>query len=372
MIHVVIDTNIFRKSPRLDSPEFKSLATLAQKECVRIHVPYIVEREFRTHLEIEQRKVLSSAEKSISSAIKYEKKGPKTEALVEILEKLRNDADEIANERGEAFELWLTENNAEKHALTLPLAEKSLEAYFTGKPPLKEPKIRKDIPDSFIFQSISELHSTYNDELFVVVEDGALRGACENAGISCYKALSDFIASSEAQGCLAKRIVKDNRERLLRKVYEVANNENDQIISEVESLLLSDEYRMLSGGKIPGENGEIYVSLVSRPHSLELEEVEYLGGGLFVIYFNAHVELVYEYPVYITDSFDLDPKKFYISPLNDHYVEVETTNEFRFIGRVELEFPVDFDSMESVEQALDSVHDPIIEIAELEDFEISA
>ena len=82
----------------------------------------------------------------------------------------------------------------------------------------------------------------------------------------------------------------------------------------------------------------LYVSMISTPHSVELGDIEYFGVGLFVVYFSAKAELTYEYPVYYTESFDLDRDKFYIKPLNDHYVEVETTDEFQFVGRAELDF----------------------------------
>ena len=66
MIDLVIDTNIFRKNPKLDSMEFTGLSYMAQKDFLEIHVPYIIEQEFSTHLEIEQRKKLSSAIRELS------------------------------------------------------------------------------------------------------------------------------------------------------------------------------------------------------------------------------------------------------------------------------------------------------------------
>jgi hypothetical protein len=371
MIHIVLDTNIYWKSPRLDSPEFKALSFMVKKGCVCLHVPYIVEKEFLTYLEIEQRKKIVSAIKSISSALNYEGTGEKTNDLSVILEKLKADEKDIVTERSASFIDWLNLNSAGRHPLTLKQSEGALEAYFNGSPPLKEPKTRKHIPDSFIYQKIMELKSNFGNDLTVVINDGDLRSACENAGILCFDELSKFLKSENAQECLKQPIIDVNKQQVLEYTLKLANSKINTITDAIENLLLSGDYRMIHGDKIPGENREIYVSSVDRPHSVCLEEVVYFSGGLFVIYFSAQVELIYEYPVFRSESYHLDSNKFYITPLNDHYVDVETTDEFSFCGRVEIEFGEDIVNSGSTEELLESMINPKILVDELVDFGIN-
>ncbi len=285
-----MDTNIYRKTPRLDSPEFKSVSYMAKNGCIRLHVPYVVEREFSTFLEQEQRKRIVSATKSIHSAVNFEGKGRKTAALLELLEKLHEDTENIVSERSKSFLDWIESNHSERHLLTIEQAAKALEAYFNGHPPLKEPKVRKDIPDSFIYQSILDLQEEYREHLQVIVEDGALREACVEKDIKSFASLSSFLASDDAQECLKRKLFDDNKPQILEHVYNLAKLETDKITAGVEELLLSDDYRMISGDKVPGENGEIYVSMISTPHSVELGDIEYFGVGLFVVYFSAKAE----------------------------------------------------------------------------------
>lgn len=371
MKHLVIDTNIFRKNPRLDSPEFKSLAYIAKISCIQLHIPYVIQREFSSYLEHEQRKKILSATKSISGAVNYDGSGEKTSELIKQLEELKASTDELVSERSKSFTDWIEINHVEVIPLSLDQASEALEAYFDGSLPFKEPKVRKDIPDSFIYQSIINLHDQFKDDLLVIIKDGSLREACVSRGIFAYESLTELLEIEEIQECLRQKLVDVNRPLILEHVYKFAEKEKDKIISKIEELLLTDEYRMISGKNIPGESGEIYISMVNEPHLIEIEEVEYIGAGLFIAYFSARTEVTYEYPVFYPDSLDLDPKKFYISALNEHYVEVETTDDIQFTGRIELDFDESIMKIINIDNLISALKDPKISISELEDFEIN-
>ena len=151
------------------------------------------------------------------------------------------------------------------------------------------------------------------------------------------------------------------------------NNSKDLLLDKIEEKLLSDEYSLISGDFVPGESNEIYISGKNRPHEIILgTSIEHYGDGLFVVDFKAIVELVYEYAVYKTDAIELDPKKYYLEYLNDHYFNVETTDEFKFTGRIEIDYDIDLEAIESVSELLQSFLETIVEIGELYDFEINA
>jgi hypothetical protein len=338
MKHLVLDTNIFRKTPRLDSPEFKSLAYLSKKKCVHIHVPYIVEREFVTHLELEQRERISTAIRSLKSATKHAPLGKVSSKLPKIASALEQQADALTKERSAAFIAWLEDVGGQRHPLSIKESRGALEAYFNGLPPLKEPKVRKDIPDAFIFQSVLRINDTYKSDLGVIAEDVALRTACKDAGIDVFSSLADFLASDTAKTCLADAVIDDHKCTVLAQVAQVAHDAGDDVLNAIENALLSDDYRLISGDGIPGESNEIYVSGVNTPQELELSDFEHLGAGVFVCRFIAKVELIYEYAVYMSEAFDLDRDKFYVEALNDHYMNVETTDTFSFTGRVDFDF----------------------------------
>ena len=177
MIHLVIDSSVFRRSPRLDSREFVVLSEMMDAEKVTLHVPYVVEREVATALEQNQRQRLTNAISNMSKALAYDPTGPKSTKLGNALEELKEDLDDLVSERVAALSKWIKKHKAVRLALTLEQSNNALEAYFKGDPPLKQAKSRKDIPDSFIFQQIIDLKKHCGADLVVVVEDGALRTA---------------------------------------------------------------------------------------------------------------------------------------------------------------------------------------------------
>jgi len=373
MIHVVLDTSIYRGKPRLDSPEFKALGYLAKKECVCIHIPYVVEQEFVSHLYHEHVKKVDRTVKSLSGLINHKKANEMVPELSQSLDKIKDNKEELSEETKEEFIAWLDSTGAIRYDFSDTEAIDALNAYFYGKAPLKQPKNRNDIPDSFIYQSVKTLYDKYGDSLHFVVNDGNLRSACEADGVTVYESLSDFIAIDEAKECLKNALIDDNKGVVSQHLMQYAQTNTNDIIDKIESLLLGDEYRLIYGDSVPGESNEIYVSGVDKPHTLDITDgVEHYGEGLFVLYFTALVEFTYEFAVYRSEAYDLDRKKYYLEYLNEHYFNVETTDEFSFTGRLELEYSGDFGTITTSNDLLNALQDPEITISELEDFEINA
>ena len=372
MIHVVLDTNIYRSKPRLNSPEFKALSYLAKKGCICIHIPYVVEHEFLSFLFHEHEKKITEAIKAISMLIKKQKVTELVPELEKCLGQLKENKKELTIEPREDFLAWMTSVNVVRYGLSDTEAINALNAYFYGKAPLKQPKNRNDIPDSFIYQSIITLHNKHGNKLHFVVNDGNLRGACQSDGISIYASLDEFIAIDEAKDYLKNALIEDNKVLVTRHLLQYATDNKDLIMDQIESLMLNDEYRLINASN-PGESNEIYVSGVYKPHAIDFsDKVEHYGEGLFVIHFNALVELTCEFAVYKSDVYDLDRTKYYVEYLNDHYYNVETTDEFSFSGRLELEFDEDFDVITESSELFDALKTPKISISELENFEIIA
>jgi len=371
VIHVALDTNIYRKKPLLDSPEFKALSFLAKNKCVCLHIPFFVENEFKSHIEIEQKKKVESVLSTLNKICGSTVFGPSTSDLSGVIQNICDTKDILVEERGNHFVQWASELNAKRYGIDEKETAAALSAYFAGNPPLKEPKIRNDIPDSFIFQSLLHIHD--KDHVHIVVEDRNLREACNSAGMTCYKELSSFIESEEIKLLLQGKVDSDVLGALESQISEYLNNNRSLLIDRIEKKLLSDEYNMISGDYIPGESNEIYVSGVDKPYEIEFtDNIEHYGDSLFVVDFHAKVELTYEFAVYKTDAYELDPKKYYFEDLNDHYFNVETTDVFIFGGRIELDYDIDLESISSVSELLTSLSEPELAIEELADFEINS
>ena len=254
--------------------------------------------------------------------------------------------------------------------MTLEQAANAMEAYFTGAPPLTQPKVRKHIPDSFIFQQFLQLKKTYGSNFGVVAEDKALLEASQDAGLLCWASLREFLTSTTAQPLVAEQIIIENKGEVCEHVLALANQSTDSIAKALEEALLSDGYTNVAGDNLPGETGEIYLSGIDRPYKIDVDDIEYIGSTVFLANIVAEVELMYEYPIYKYDAMDLDRRKFGLSALNDHYLEAETTDAFQFSACLELEFSKWQTSPEGVEELKAQLNNPAIGVSELKDFQI--
>ena len=250
----------------------------------------------------------------------------------------------------------------------------AIDSYFQGTPPLKEPKIRKDIPDSFIFQNILKLYEEYGNDLLVVVHDGPLRAACEQNKLTCFKQLSDLIEYTPIKLLLQEYIIQANKKDIFKHILSIANANKVAIQNIIDDYLLSNYGgELLYGEYIPGENNEIFVSGVDSLHSLCFDSVEHFGDCLFVVYFSAAVELMYEYTISSSrlqhDDFDFE--KYSVTEwLNRHYCDVETTDHFNFKGQIEFEFNINIEEIKNVNDLINDLKNPEMSIDELYDFEI--
>ena len=370
MIHVVLDTSIYSRNPRLDSKEFTLLQGISSTRQVTLHVPFVVEREFATQLEHDQRRRLDTAVREISNALAFDPHGPHSARLAEQLEVLQAALSGLAHERATAFIHWLEDASAIRHPLTLKQASNALDAYFSGAPPLKEPKVRKDIPDSFVFQKLLELHQTHGSQLRVVVADKSLAHAVRDAGIPVWATLREFLTSPDVQSLVAEQVIATNQPAVNNHVLALAEESTEIIAKALEEALLSDKETIQYGSHFPGDTGEIYLSGIDIPHEVHIGDIEYIGGTVFLANIAVSVELMYQYHLATHDALALGEPKYYISPLNDHYLEVETTDEFSLSACLEIEFPTWQTTPHDIHELKAQLTSPEIGVTDINDLEI--
>jgi hypothetical protein len=69
MLDILIDTNIYRKDPNQTGLPFKAIERLCKAGALRLHIPYIVLREFQTQQLEQYRKEMQAAFKGISTVL---------------------------------------------------------------------------------------------------------------------------------------------------------------------------------------------------------------------------------------------------------------------------------------------------------------
>lgn len=332
--NILIDSNIYWSDPRREKLEFKALTKLCQNEHVQLHIPYIVEKEFCSHQLIEQSKLVKRCIKSL-------KKLPRQGLNEELIDETANLALETENllhrikQKGTSFINWADLVGAQRYPLNLAQTEQAFDAYFQGTAPLKEPKNREHIPDSFIYQCTREITQSI-PELIVVVNDRGLRKAIESElNLKCYKTLTEFIDEEDVQIILREQNFIDDFPDCLKELDDYLSSETedavgDSIVDEgIESM--SDEADATIHGY--GNLDDI---------DFRFEEAIYYGDGLIGVPFVAIIEAYYTYYIFKADYFCMEDAPSSISDHNKHYFEADDSNFVRVEGI--LEFSLEYES----------------------------
>lgn len=359
MFEIMVDTNIYRKDPVQNSLPFKALARLCKAKAARLHIPYIVLREFQTQQVDLYQKEMQAALKGVTNVVgKRLSIGVKSK-LEEIKCAVEAVMPEVTNDAANGIVRWAEEVNAVLHPLGPDDAKLAMEAYFNGQLPLKEPKVRKDIPDSFLFQSaLTILGSTTT--LCVISEDGAFSEAAATVnGIRVLKSLNDFIELPEVQAALQKQDETEKISLVIKELIEFTDGSSFPVMQSLGEKVL---WKKIRSRRIPDDNHEATIRMFGDPENIELKfaEAVYYGDGQLGLPFSCTMNVSAIYYIYKSDFYALDEDAMpSVSDHNDHYFEAESEFEILIHGAISfyvkleevdvdknLEEYVDFDAAE--------------------------
>jgi len=244
MIEVVLDTNIYSSDSLRRTARFSALVQLAKSGKLRLHIPYIVQKEFLS----QQTEQFEQWANSINIGIvELQRRSSPT-----LAKKLDGVKESFAKIQGDLvsyptldFAKWIDEIGGIVHPISDSHGTKVIEDYFEGAPPFKNKKSRLDIPDSFIWQVISDLANKF-DTLYVVASDRKVREACDNKkNITAFESLDDFIQSDVCRSFLEEENANQSIERLLKYipvVFGIRQNEiKDRITEIIEDTKIQSE-----------------------------------------------------------------------------------------------------------------------------------
>lgn len=372
MIHVVLDTNIYRNNPSRDNLYFKALEKLSKAGSLRLHIPYIVLREFQTQQREIYSKDLAKTLSGLSSLSKTLLDKDILEKLVATKVELEGESEKILSNAENQITKWADAVGAKLHQLCLDQASLALEAYFQGKPPLKSVKNREDIPDSFIVQSILKLNSEVNG-IYVVASDGKVRDAfSEEEAVSTYANLADFIETDLIQNELKDIDLVDNFSPIIDALKEFESES-----AEIESFLLgaigeSIVWKTFSDSSIPDDNHEATINGYGEAKDIELDfsEIGYYGNGQFGIPFKLKITVLADYYIFKSDYYCMDPEREYVPSVtdhNDHYFAAEDEFELCVSGLVSI--TVDRDNI-NLDDFSETIIEGSFEVDEITDIEL--
>ena len=359
MHHVILDTNIYRKDPHRKKMDFQALEKLAKEDKVKLHLPYIVEREFQTQ-QSEQCKV--DLNKAISGLNKISGRVLSKKTLTD-LKKIKAS---LANLYGSVLEdtesqlvEWAKQLNANRVELCLEQAERALESYFKGTPPLTSVKVRADIPDSFLVRSIEKIANGV-ETLHVISEDKKVIAAFEKSeGIESYRELNSFISSKVIQIELKELDLIENIEDVKNAIidFEKENREIELGVSDKigESLM----WQTIFDACVPDENNEATISSYGEVKDIEIDldlaNIYYYGNGKFGFDFSLEMEVYGTYYINKSDYYMMELERDSIpavSDHNDHYFEAEEDFQIKVEGMAALTIDINKFELKNISESI--------------------
>jgi hypothetical protein len=318
-----LDTNIYRHNPKRDNLNFKAIEKLANAGWLKLHIPYVVEREFQT----QQREIYSKDLEKMKSGLSGLLKKPlSTDVLTElnhIKVQLDTESENILFDAENQFLEWAESIDANRYPLCLEQANKALEAYFQGLPPLKSPKIRDDIPDSFVVQAIKKLRVENNAHIHIVTDDNKIIDTFDNINIvTVYKDLSKLIESDIIQNELKELDLVDNKEEIRLAIEDYENN-----YCEISAMLSKNIGEAILGStitdkSIPDDNNEATINSYYEAEDMEFDftNLAYYGNGQFGIPFSLKIMVGAYYYIFKGDYYCIENPPS-VTDHNDHYLE---------------------------------------------------
>ena len=146
MIHVVIDSNIYR-SEGFKSQKLATLKDMGTNNFVKIHIPWFVYKECVTQNIEKGSEPFNKAIEAIKKASIHYGKNEINE-IQNKLTSLKNNVTLIEEKKWMDF---IKISNARLYNYDKEGSQQVFEDYFEGNPPFSALIARKDIPDAFIF-----------------------------------------------------------------------------------------------------------------------------------------------------------------------------------------------------------------------------
>jgi hypothetical protein len=372
VIHVILDTNIYRDDPKRQKLPFKALERLLVEKVVTLHVPYIIEREFQT----QQRKKYGDTLRNVLAGLKELSNFPPG-AIPAALQKIPawtkglNEAQAavLADAEGEIVQ-WFKKVSAQRLPLSADLAISAFEAYFKGTAPFKEAKVRNDIPDSFIARAVERVASEAK-EVHFVVHDKKLREAFKQESIVTYEDLSQFIESPLIQAKLLDLDVLDNAAHIraaIQKFEEETGVISHTVESKVgESIML----KKIDGAAPLDDEGHATINGYGDATDLELQwsDFAFFGDGEFGIPFTLEMTVQAYYHIFKADYYAHfgDRRGPSVTDHNDHYYEAE--DEFSIVVKGTVGISVIKDKLKDLEN-FEFIDEASIDIVDIDSIEL--
>jgi len=198
-LNVLLETSFLRGTAFAD-PDFRKLAQHCKDRNIRIFIPHIVWEEYRTQFIDDATKKIGALASAIRALQGPWMHGLQVDPLIPQVVEDAKDYNLEAKSR-ECMAKFVTENNIEIIPIAADHGERAWARYFRADIPFdaqeKRTDRRKDIPDSWIFETAIDLLREHA-HLTALCRDGRLAGALNKVGIQVFTSLDAVLGTIES------------------------------------------------------------------------------------------------------------------------------------------------------------------------------
>lgn len=328
MVHLVLDSSIYRADQKRSKNGFRAIARLAKAHKLALHVPYFVKHEVVTQQQIAVEAAIQEIRKAADTILRTTTQ-PEIVAYATVTDSqamlsLKTIHAAISSD----FDQWLNDLDAEQYPVTEQDALAVVEDYFSGNPPFRKQKFREDIPDSFIWRSILRIAEENGIVHVVTADNGLFETVARTAGIIAHLKLDDFVQSPECQAEIKaswSEIYEENIERAHSLLGSKSASFSEKIKELLRDALLAET---ITDDQIPSDDHEATINHVQQPIRIKLllDEVSYFGETEIGIMFDLDVDCTLEYRLYQGEYYRIPGEQrrhLRVADSNEHYFNIE-------------------------------------------------
>lgn len=289
MIHVVIESNIYRSEGLNKSLNLALLKDMGNNNFVKIHIPWFVYKECVTESIKIGNEQFENAIKTINKISVHYRKKNEIEEIQNKLTCLKNNVIDIEQKKWKDF---IKISNAKLYNYDKEGSQQVFEDYFEGNPPFSALKARKDIPDAFIFQDIKKISQSV-DNVYVITNDQKFNKELEEKipKTTTYSSIDEFFKDpnfksvkeeydkflSEKEEAMKQNLLK------LEFVKEYIKDCDVDIEKDVSKYLSKINYLEFDDDNLLSDSRNAIITHIElEVFSISYESIKLIGNKIFV------------------------------------------------------------------------------------------
>ena len=289
MIHVVIESNIYKSEGLNKSQNLALLKDMGNNNFVKIHIPWFVYKECVTDSIKIGNEQFENAIKTINKISVHYRKKNEIEEIQNKLTCLKNNVIDIEQKKWKDF---IKISNAKLYNYDKEGSQQVFEDYFEGNPPFSALKARKDIPDAFIFQDIKKISQSV-DNVYVITNDQKFNKELEEKipKTTTYSSIDEFFKDpnfksvkeeydkflSEKEETMKQNLLK------LEFVKEYIKDCDVDIEKDVSKYLSKINYLEFEDDNLLSDSRDAIITHIElEEFSISYESIKLIGNKIFV------------------------------------------------------------------------------------------